>query len=99
MPVRRREWLRFLLIVQFGVVSASASSVCLAQVEGPRLRSESTVVLVPTLVKTKSGDIVNGLSARDFIVEDNGVEQSVKLDDSPESDSISVVVAVQRGRA
>jgi VWFA-related protein len=49
-------------------------------------------------VKTKSGGLVFGLSARDFIVEDDGVEQSIQLDDSPEGDPTSVVVAVQLGR-
>jgi len=96
--LRRRGWPWFVLIVQFGLVFGDASSVCLAQTEPPSFRSESTVVLVPTLVKTKTGDIVHGLSARDFIVEDDGVEQSVQVDDSPEAEAISVVVAVQRGR-
>jgi hypothetical protein len=52
----------------------NASSLCLAQTNSPSIRSGSTVVLLPTLVKTKSGDIVFGLSARDFVVEDDGVE-------------------------
>jgi VWFA-related protein len=49
-------------------------------------------------VKTKSGEIIHGLTANDFIVEDNGVEQKVQLDDSPDAEPISVVVAVQTGR-
>jgi VWFA-related protein len=93
-----RGWRWLLLIVEFGLIFCDASLVCLAQTTPPAISSESTVVLVPTLVKTKSGGLVLGLSARDFIVEDDGVEQSIQLDDSPEGDPISVVVAVQLGR-
>lgn len=62
------------------------------------LRSESNVVLVPALVKDQQGGIVYGLHARDFIVEDDGVEQAPRLDEAPEGQPISLVVAVQRGR-
>jgi VWFA-related protein len=64
----------------------------------PVLRSQSNVVLVPTLVKDASGEIVYGLNAGDFIVEDYGIEQSVRLEDVAESDPISLVLAVQTGR-
>jgi VWFA-related protein len=67
------------------------------QTPGPTLRSESQLVLVPTLVMSKSGQIVYGLSAKDFIIEDNGVEQQTHLDEAPNAERISVVVAVQRG--
>ena len=62
------------------------------------LRTQSNVVLVPALVKNQSGEIVYGLHARDFVVEDDGVEQSVRLDEAPESQPISLVIAIQRGR-
>ncbi len=39
-----------------------------------------------------------GLTARDFLVEDDGVEQSVRLDEAAEGSAVSVVVAIQRGR-
>jgi VWFA-related protein len=62
------------------------------------LRSQSNIVLVPALVKDKQGGIVYGLQTKDFIVEDDGVEQPVRLDEVPEGQPISLVVAVQRGR-
>jgi VWFA-related protein len=62
------------------------------------LRSQSNVVLVPALVKDQQGGIVYGLQAKDFVVEDDGVEQPVRLDHAPEGQPISLVVAVQRGR-
>src|ERR1700689_5850630 len=64
----------------------------------PTLRSQSTVVLVPTLVKDQQGGIVYGLPARDFIVEDNGVEQAARLDETPEGQPISLAGAIQPGR-
>jgi VWFA-related protein len=62
------------------------------------LRSQSNLVLAPTLVKDLQGGIVYGLQAKDFIVEDDGVGQVVRLDESPEGQPISLVVAIQRGR-
>ena len=62
------------------------------------LRSQSNLVLVPTLVKDQQGEIVYGLQAKDFLVEDDGVEQTVRLDETPEGQPISLVVAIQRGR-
>jgi len=62
------------------------------------LRSQSTLVLLPTLVKDAQGGIVYGLQAKDFIVEDDGVEQPARLDEAPETQPISLVVAIQRGR-
>lgn len=64
----------------------------------PTLRSQSNVVLIPALVKDQQGGIVYGLQAKDFIVEDDGVEQAARLDETPEGQPISLVVAIQRGR-
>jgi len=62
------------------------------------LRSQSNIVLIPTLVKDQHGGIVYGLEARNFIVEDDGVEQSARLDEAPEGQPVSLVIAIQRGR-
>src|ERR1035438_6064278 len=62
------------------------------------LRSQSNVELIPALVKDQQGGIVYGLQAKDFIVEDDGVEQPARLDEAPEAQPISLVVAIQRGR-
>ncbi|MGC2448516.1 MAG: VWA domain-containing protein [Candidatus Sulfotelmatobacter sp.] len=62
------------------------------------IRSRSNLVLVPTLVKDEQGSVVYGLQAQDFIIEDNGVQQSVRLDEAPEGQPVSLVVAIQRGR-
>src|SRR5258706_3081166 len=62
------------------------------------LRSQSNVVLIPALVKDQQDGIVYGLQAKDFIVEDNGIEQLVRLDEASEGQPISLVIAIQRGR-
>jgi VWFA-related protein len=65
--------------------------------QNPVLRSQSNVVLVPTMVKDASGEIVYGLTAGDFVIEDDGIEQPVRLDDTA-ADPISLILAVQTGR-
>jgi VWFA-related protein len=61
-------------------------------------RSQSNVVLVPALVRNKAGDIVYGLQAKDFVIEDDGMSQIVHLDEAAEDNPVSLVVAVQCGR-
>jgi VWFA-related protein len=62
------------------------------------LRTRSNLVLVPTLVKDSQAAIVYGLQASDFAMEDDGVEQPVRMDEAPEGQPISLVIAIQRGR-
>lgn len=61
-------------------------------------RTQSNAVLVPALVKDKSGAIIYGLTAQDFIIEDDGVEQAVHMDEEPDASPISLVVVLQLGR-
>lgn len=60
--------------------------------------AQANVVLVPTLVKDGRGHPVYGLEAKDFIVEDDGVVQNAQLDEAAESQPISLVIVLQRGR-
>ena len=62
------------------------------------LRTQSNVVLIPALVKSAQGEAVYGLGAKDFIVEDDGEEQAVHLDEVAEGQPVSMVIAIQRGR-
>jgi VWFA-related protein len=87
LPMFTRIWLPLLLLVS----GASAQQV-------PNLRVQSNVVVVPTLVKDAQGHVVYGLTQDDFVIEDDGVKQTVRLDESAESEPASVVVAVQTGR-
>src|ERR1700728_4449233 len=61
------------------------------------IRSQTTVVLAPALVKDSSGRILRGLKAEDFAILDDGVEQTIKIDEAPEAERVSLVVAIQRG--
>ena len=64
----------------------------------PTFRSQTNLVLVPTLVKGRDGRLVYGLEAEDFVVEDDGLAQVVRLDEEAEREPVSLVVAIQRGR-
>jgi VWFA-related protein len=84
----RRCWTIFLAFTLFIGVAVPQETT---------LRSQSNVVLIPALVKDREGGIVYGLQAKDFLVEDDGVEQGAPLDEPPEGQPISLVVAIQRG--
>jgi VWFA-related protein len=63
------------------------------------LRTQANVVLVPTTVQTKKGDMIYELKPEQFIVEDNGVSQTVHLDQDTDSLGLSLVVVVQCSRS
>jgi VWFA-related protein len=63
------------------------------------LRTQSNIVLVPTTVQTKHGDILYELKQDQFVVEDNGVPQTVHLDVDTDSLGLSLVVVVQCSRS
>ena len=65
--------------------------------EEPTFRSQTNLVLVPTLVRDSSDHAVYGLQAKDFILEDNGVPQTVHLDEETPAEPLSIVVAVLTG--
>jgi VWFA-related protein len=77
--------------------------VCRAQVpiqqDIPSLRTQSNIVFVPALVKDHAGKLVFGLQAKDFIIEDDGVEQQVSMDEAEPQEAVSLVIAIQSGRS
>ena len=64
----------------------------------PTFNAQSNVVLVPALVRDANGNVVYGLQAKDFMIENDGVEQAPYLDEAAEAGPVSVVIAVQCGR-
>ena len=84
--------LALLLPLVLALLSVSAIS------QETTLRSQSNVVLIPALVKDAEGGVVYGLEAKDFVIEDDGVEQTIHLDEAPEGQPLSLVVAIQKGR-
>ena len=51
----------------------------------PTIHVNTTVVLVPTLVEKKSGEVLYGLQPKDFTLLDNGVPQTVHVDEDLDS--------------
>jgi VWFA-related protein len=65
--------------------------------QSPTITARSNLVLVPALVKTKSGEVVFSLSANDFTLTDNGVPQKLRMEDNTDSQPMAVVVIVETG--
>ena len=63
----------------------------------PAITVRSNLVLVPALVKTKSGELVFSLTADDFILTDNGVPQSLRLEPDTDAQPLALAVIVQTG--
>lgn len=80
------------------VAPVLACGVFLHAQEQPTFRTQANVVLVPALVRDKAGNVVYGLTADDFVIEDDGLPQKLRLDEAAEDDPVSMVVAVQVGR-
>jgi len=85
---RFSSW-QVMLLLLFGAASGQ---------QEPSFRSQGNLVPVPTLVRDAAGNAVYGLRAQDFIIEDDGVEEAVHLDETADAEPISLVIAVQVGR-
>jgi len=67
--------------------------------EAPALRVTTNEVLVPTLVEKRGGGIIYGLKPQDFVLEDNGVRQKVRVQEEMDTAPVALVVAVEQGGA
>ena len=63
----------------------------------PVLSARSNLVLVPALVRTKSGELVFTLSASDFTITDDGVEEKVALEENTDDEPLALVIALETG--
>jgi VWFA-related protein len=90
--LRRRSPISVFFFILFVFISAAFTQ------EEPTFHSQSNVVVVPTLVRDVNGDAVYGMHADDFIIEDNGVEQTVQMDEAAEAEPLSLMIAVQTGK-
>ena len=104
---------KFVLVVTllFGVAAATAlaqsTTPALPQAQGTEtqatpqtgqsLKVATNFVLVPALVKNKVGEVVFSLRAEDFVLTDNGVPQSLRLEPDTDASPVAVVVVVQTG--
>jgi len=57
----------------------------------------SNLVIVPALVRTKSGELVYTLKVDDFILTDNGVVQKLRLEQDTGSEPLAMVIIAQTG--
>jgi VWFA-related protein len=84
---------------------AAQESLVLAQIpaaqdsQTPTLTAHSTLVLVPALVRTKSGNLVFTLTADDFVLTDDGVPQKLTLEQDTGGEPLALVIAVEIGGA
>jgi hypothetical protein len=83
------------IVLAAGIRAAAQQS----PAENPQFTVRSNLVFLPTRVQTKSGETIYGLKPEQFIVEDNGVRQSIRVDADPDSSGLSLVVAVQCSRS
>jgi VWFA-related protein len=88
--LRRRRVHLLLALLAFGTAPVLSQETT--------FHSQSNVVIIPALVKNAQGEIVYGLAPNDFVVEDDGVEQTVHMDETVEGQPVSLVIAIQRGR-
>ena len=65
----------------------------------PTLRVTTNEVLVPTLVEKRGGGILYGLKPADFVVEDDGVPQTIRVQPEMDTAPVALVVAVEQGGA
>jgi VWFA-related protein len=65
--------------------------------DAPTLRVTTNEVLVPTLVEKHGGGIIYGLKPADFVLEDNGVAQKIRVQEEMDTAPVSLVVAVELG--
>lgn len=66
---------------------------------GETLRVTTTNVLLPTLVESAGGQVVYGLTSDGFTVTDNGVPQTIHVDDDLDTTPVSLVICLERGRS
>jgi VWFA-related protein len=57
----------------------------------------SNLVVVPALVKTRSGELVFTLKADDFTLTDDGIPQKLRLDEDAGSQPLALVLCVETG--
>jgi VWFA-related protein len=93
---RRRD--PCLSVVSFALVLISLTAKSRAQDAPLTIHSTANIVFVPTQVQTKKGEMIYGLTKDRFLVEDNGVPQTINLDEDTDALGLSLVVVVQCSR-
>jgi VWFA-related protein len=79
--------------------SALAQSSAPPASPNPAFSAQSTLVLVPALVRGKSGSVVFTLTADDFVLTDDGVLQKLTLEQDAGGEPLALVVIIETGGA
>ncbi len=61
--------------------------------------TETSVVMVPALVRTRNGAMVYTLKADDFVLTDDGIPQKLTLDQDTGGEPLALVVVIETGGA
>jgi hypothetical protein len=83
------------LAVLFAFLAATAYS---QSGTTPTIQTNATLILVPTEVHTRAGELIYGLNASQFRLEDNGVLQTPHLDDADIPQKLTLAVVAQCSR-
>jgi len=97
-----------ILVATLGIFAAALTAQQLPPVEAPQampgsagdssmLSITTDEVLVPTLVEKSGGEVIYGLKAQDFILEDNGKPQKIRVQEEMDTAPVALVVAVEEG--
>ena len=65
--------------------------------QAPTLSAQSTLVLVPALVRNKAGQLIYTLKASDFALTDDGVPQKLRLEQDTDREPLALVVDIEGG--
>jgi VWFA-related protein len=65
----------------------------------PTISTRSTLVLVPALVRDKSGQLVYALNPDDFTLTDDGIPQKLHLEEDSGGEPLALVVLIEIGGA
>jgi VWFA-related protein len=90
---------RLLVFLAFEILCGAFTHAQEVSDSTPVLLRGANLVLVPTLIKTGSGEPVFGLTANDFILTDDGIEQKISLEENTDSQPLALVIVVQTGGA
>ncbi len=88
----------FLLWMGVGVACAQeAAPMPPAQDQTETIRASTTIVLVPALVTTKKEEPVFTLKVDDFVLTDDGIPQTLRLEEDSDSQPIALVILIEAG--
>lgn len=87
---------RCAILAALALASASLAPAQTQQPAPPTFTTQTTLVVVPTLVTTKAGEPVFTLTAKDFTVTDDGVPQKITVDDNG-GEPLALVVVIETG--